>query len=72
MMVTDASDAELEALYRSLPSLLLKRCAIAFSLDKAQAYVIGPELETFCDRRLVIIRKVLEERGEVFPIGRMF
>lgn len=65
--VDDLSDKQLLLTYREMPTAHVKRAAVAFLLDRAEAYKRGPELEVFCDRRLAVIRKVLEERGELMP-----
>lgn len=65
-------DAALEATYREWPTLHLKRTAVAFALDQAEAYYGGPERERFIERRLTVIRKVLAERGETSPADNLF
>lgn len=66
------ADDELLTVYRDMPTSMLKHAAIAFALDRVDAHRQGPELEAFCTRRLEVICQVLEERGEVRPVGRMF
>lgn len=71
-MSDDTPDDELLSTYRLMSTRMLKESAVAFALDLVDAQREGPELEAFCQRRLDVITRVLEERGEVKPVGRMF
>lgn len=46
-MSDDISDYALEAAYRPQSTVELKRAAVSFALDRAEAYVDGPEREAF-------------------------
>jgi hypothetical protein len=71
-MSDDISDYALEASYRPQSTVQLKRAAVSFALDRADAYLGGPEREAFLERRLALIRRLLEERGETSPADNLF
>lgn len=70
--IRDAGDDELLEVYRTMPTAHVKRAWNAFSLDIADRHAAGAELVTFAERRLAVIRQVLEERHEVLPGGGLF
>lgn len=70
--IRDCGDDELLEAYRRMPTALVKRAWNALSLDLADRHAAGAELVTFVERRLAVIRQVLEERDEVLPGGGLF
>lgn len=66
-MVDAISDEALLRTYQGMPTVHLKRAAVGFALDLADRHKQGPELVAFCERRLAVIRQVLEARGETMP-----
>jgi hypothetical protein len=71
-LVRDLSDGDLLATYRAMPTGHIKRAFNAFTLDIADRARAGEELVEFAERRLAVIRRVLQERGEVVPGEGLF